>query len=96
VKIAQDRPQPASLTARGGLRRWEESGALTTTVNGDKRELRAGESLLIPRGAVHHHENPGAEPSRTLFVLNPGSIGRAYFMEIAKAVTVLAGLIRRG
>lgn len=59
---------------------------MTTTVNGEKREIRAGESLLIPRGAVHHHENLGGETSRTLFVLNPGSIGRAYFEEIAKAV----------
>ena len=63
------------------------AGALTTTVNGEKREIRAGESLLIPRGAVHHHENLGGETSRTLFVLNPGSIGRAYFEEIANAVS---------
>ena len=63
------------------------SGVLTTTVNGDKREVRAGDSVLIPRGAVHHHENLGAETSRTLFVLNPGSIGRAYFEEIANAVS---------
>ena len=63
------------------------SGALTTTVNGEKRQIRAGESLLIPRGAVHHHENLGSETSRTLFVLNPGSIGRAYFEEIANAVS---------
>lgn len=63
------------------------SGALTTTVDGRKREVRAGESVLIPRGAVHHHENLGGETSRTLFVLNPGSIGRAYFEEIAEAVS---------
>ena len=63
------------------------SGALTTTVNGEKREVRAGDSVLIPRGAVHHHENLGAETSHTLFVLNPGGIGRAYFEEIAKAVS---------
>ena len=63
------------------------SGALTTTVDGRKREVRAGESVLIPRGAVHHHENLGGETSRTLFVLNPGGIGRAYFEEIAEAVS---------
>ena len=63
------------------------SGALTTTVDGRKREVRAGESVLIPRGAVHHHENLGGETSRTLFVLNPGSIGRAYFEEMAEAVS---------
>ena len=63
------------------------SGALTTTGDGRKREVRAGESVLIPRGAVHQHENLGGETSRTLFVLNPGSIGRAYFEEIAEAVS---------
>ena len=39
------------------------SGALTTTVEGDKREVRAGESLLIPLGSVHHHENLSVETS---------------------------------
>jgi quercetin dioxygenase-like cupin family protein len=63
------------------------AGVLTTTVDGVKREVRAGESVLIPRGVVHHHETLGAETSRALFVLNPGSIGRAYFEEIAKAVS---------
>src|ERR1700733_1862026 len=59
------------------------SGALTTTVDGRKREVRAGESVLIPRGAVHHHENLGGETSRTLFVLNPRGIGRPYLDEVA-------------
>jgi quercetin dioxygenase-like cupin family protein len=63
------------------------SGALTTTVDGVKREVLPGDSIFIRRGAVHHHENLSGETSRTLFVLNPGSIGRAYFEEIAKAVS---------
>ena len=62
------------------------SGALTTTVNGEKRDVRAANSMIF-RAAVHHHENLGSETSRTLFVLNPGSIGRADFEEIAKAVS---------
>ena len=40
-----------------------------------------------PRGAVHHSENLHDETARALIVLNPGSIGRAYFEEIATAVS---------
>ena len=63
------------------------SGTLTGRVNGETHELRAGDCLRIPRGAVHHSENLHGETARALIVLNPGSIGRAYFEEIAKAVS---------
>jgi quercetin dioxygenase-like cupin family protein len=63
------------------------AGVLTTMVDGVKREVRPGDSVFIRRGAVHHHENLGGEISRTLFVLYPGGIGRAYFEEIATAVS---------
>ncbi|MBV8796144.1 MAG: cupin domain-containing protein [Hyphomicrobiales bacterium] len=63
------------------------SGTLTGQINGERRELRAGDCALIPRGAVHHAENLHSEAARALVVLNPGSIGRAYFEEIAKAVS---------
>jgi quercetin dioxygenase-like cupin family protein len=59
------------------------AGTLTTTIDGQKRELRAGESLLLPRGCVHMHENLHAETARALIVLTPGSIGRRYFEELA-------------
>jgi hypothetical protein len=51
------------------------SRALTTTVNGFKRESLAGASVLIPRCAVHRQGNLGAETSRTLSVLNPAASG---------------------
>jgi quercetin dioxygenase-like cupin family protein len=59
------------------------SGTLTTTVNGKRHELRAGDSVQIPRGAVHVHENLHGETARALVVLNPGSIGRGYFEAVA-------------
>jgi quercetin dioxygenase-like cupin family protein len=62
------------------------SGTFTSRVDGESHEIRAGDCLRIPRGAVHHHENIHGEAARALFVLNPGSIGRSYFEEIAKAV----------
>jgi quercetin dioxygenase-like cupin family protein len=63
------------------------SGTLTGRVDGEAHEIRAGDCLRIPRGAVHYSENVHDETARVLIVLNPGSIGRAYFEEIAKAVS---------
>lgn len=61
-------------------------GVLTSTVDGKRHELRNGDSLFIPRGSVHIHENLHAEPARVLGVLTPGSIGRCYFEEVAAVV----------
>jgi quercetin dioxygenase-like cupin family protein len=63
-------------------------GTLTMTLDGERRELRSGEVIFIPRGSVHHHENLHGETARALVVLTPGSIGRRYFEEIAEAVNV--------
>ncbi len=62
-------------------------GVLTSTVDGKRHELRRGDSLFVPRGAVHIHENLHAETARVLTVLTPGSVGRRYFEEIAEAVS---------
>ena len=63
-------------------------GMLTTTVGGQKREVRPGDTVFIPRGSVHHHENLHPGTARALVVLTPGSIGRRYFEEVAEAVNV--------
>jgi quercetin dioxygenase-like cupin family protein len=62
-------------------------GTLTTTVDGQKHEIRPGDCVLIPRGAVHIHENLHPVTARALVVLNPGSIGRRYFEETAQEVS---------
>jgi quercetin dioxygenase-like cupin family protein len=61
-------------------------GVLTVTIEGSRRELRAGDALFIPRGRVHHHENLHDGLSRSLVVITPGTIGREYFEEIGEAV----------
>src|ERR1051326_2689618 len=48
--------------------------------------LRAGDSIVIPRGRPHHHENRDAAIARALVVLTPGTISRRYFEEIAAVV----------
>ena len=64
-------------------------GTLTTTVDGQKRPIAAGETVFIPRGSVHHHENVDQGRARGLIVMTPGSIGRRYFEEIAREVNVV-------
>ena len=61
-------------------------GTTTTTLDGHKHELRAGQSLFVPRGSVHTHENLHSDTARSLIVMTPGTIGRRYFEEVAREV----------
>ncbi len=63
-------------------------GILTVTVDGTVQELTPGEALFIPRGSVHHHENLHPDLSRSLVVITPGTITRAYFEELAAVINV--------
>lgn len=63
-------------------------GSLTTTLDGDPHEVRPGDTVFIPRGQVHHHENRHPDLARALIVLTPGLIGRRYFEEMAAEVNV--------
>lgn len=40
----------------------------------------AGSFVLIPRGVVHTHSNPGATPNRFLIIFSPGGM-EEYFVE---------------
>ena len=68
--------------------RYEETiygvrGTTTWTVDGATTEVGPGEALCIPRGAVHHFENTGAEDATALAVVTPGLLGPSYFRELA-------------
>ncbi len=63
-------------------------GTVTTTLDGQRHELRKGDSLLLPRGSIHTHENLHDDTARALIVMTPGSIGRRYFEELAAEVNV--------
>lgn len=58
-------------------------GTLRYTVSGETRDLRAGDSMATPRGAVHAFSNPHATTTRAL-VVNTPDIGAAYFCEVAE------------
>jgi quercetin dioxygenase-like cupin family protein len=63
-------------------------GVLTVTIDGRKTELAVGEAVFIPRGSVHHHENPHGATARVLVAITPGTIGRVYFEEMAEVINV--------
>jgi quercetin dioxygenase-like cupin family protein len=46
-------------------------GELTARVEGDERRLRTGDTLDIPRRAVHQMWNAGAQPARVLWRTSP-------------------------
>lgn len=61
-------------------------GTTTYTVDGRKHQLRRGDHLLVPRGAVHHFINVDEGDARALIMLTPGKITPRFFREIAEAV----------
>ena len=63
-------------------------GVFTMTVDGEPHEIAPGDSLFVGRGRIHHFSNPSPTTARVLAVLNPGSIGKQYFEEIALEVNV--------
>jgi quercetin dioxygenase-like cupin family protein len=58
------------------------SGVLTMTLEGKAIDLGPGNSLYIPRGAVHGFENPHADMAKVLAVITPGIFGLPYFRDL--------------
>lgn len=61
-------------------------GVATYTVDGKTIELHAGDSLFIPRGAVHAFANKTEETIEFLCVITPGLFGPDYFKDIAEVI----------
>lgn len=57
-------------------------GTLRYSVDGEVKDLAAGESAFTPKGAVHGFSNPFSTPGRALVVLSP-DIGAQYFRDVA-------------
>ncbi len=60
-------------------------GTLRYSVDAETRDLKPGEWMSTPRGAVHHFSNQAAETARVLVILTP-DIGEEYFREVAGVV----------
>ena len=66
-------------------------GVLTWTVEGTSIDVRAGEALLIPRGAVHQFANTAEVDAKALAIVTPGVLGPEYFREVAAVLDGAAG-----
>ncbi len=66
-------------------------GVLTWTVEDVPIEVGPGETLFIPRGAVHKFDNTDDVDAKSLAVVTPGILGPDYFREVAAILDASAG-----
>jgi mannose-6-phosphate isomerase-like protein (cupin superfamily) len=59
------------------------NGIATWTINGEEIQVKPGQLLTIPRGAVHSHTNLHNDTARMVCLLTPGLLGPEYFRELA-------------
>jgi quercetin dioxygenase-like cupin family protein len=83
-----DVPAGTTLPAAHSHDGYEETiygleGVMTWTVDGNATEIGPGDTLCIPRGAVHQFDNPYDTDAKTLAIVTPGILGPDYFREVA-------------
>jgi len=61
------------------------AGTLRYSVDGETRDLRPGDWMHTPKGAVHAFSNPHQETARALIVLTP-DVGAQYFRDVGDVV----------
>ena len=66
-------------------------GVTTWTVDGKQIDVRPGQALCIPRGAVHRFDNHGSQDAKALCVITPAAIGPQYFRDAAAVINAAAG-----
>ena len=86
-----DVPAGAKVAAAHSHDGYEETiygleGVLTWTIEGSAIDVRPGEALCIPRGAVHQFDNTREVDARALAIVTPGILGPDYFREVAAIV----------
>jgi quercetin dioxygenase-like cupin family protein len=91
VPGAQRLPAPAHSHDHYEETIYGIDGALTWTVNGKQIEVGPGQTLCIPRGAVHRFDNNGNDDVKALCVITPAAIGPQYFREAFEVVNAAAG-----
>ncbi len=83
-----DVPAGAKLPAAHSHDGYEETiygleGVLTWTVDGTPTDIGPGETLFIPRGAVHQFDNAYDIDAKALAIVTPGILSPDYFREVA-------------
>lgn len=76
--------------------RYEETiygieGVLTWTVDGKPIDVAPGQTLCIPRGAVHRFDNNTTLNAKVLCMVTPAAIGPQFFREAAEVVRAAVG-----
>lgn len=66
-------------------------GVLTWTVDGQQIEVRPGQALCIPRGAIHRFDNNELQDAKALCLITPAAIGPQYSREAAEVINAAAG-----
>lgn len=61
-------------------------GVLTFTVDGKRTAISSGDTLFIPRGAVHGFDNLGNVNAKILATITPALIGPEYFKDTAEII----------
>jgi len=62
------------------------NGVATWTVDGEVRQLRPGERLVIPRGITHSMKNLHDGIARMICMHTPGAMGPEFFREITQHI----------
>jgi quercetin dioxygenase-like cupin family protein len=91
-----DVPAGAKVAAAHSHDGYEETiygleGVLTWTLGGTATDIGPGETLFIPRGAVHHFDNTGDVDAKALAIVTPGVLGPDFFREVAAVLDAAAG-----
>lgn len=66
-------------------------GTLTWTVDGKRIDVGPGQTLCIPRGAIHRFDNHGTQDVKALCVITPAALGPDYFRESADVINAAGG-----
>lgn len=66
-------------------------GVLTWTVDGRQIEVGPGQTLCIPRGAIHRFDNDGMGAAKALCIITPAAIGPDFFRESAEVINEATG-----
>ena len=65
-------------------------GVVTWTIDGKAYEVGPGQSVCIPRGAVHHFENFGGKDAKQLVIISPAVLGPGLFRDSRDALNAAA------
>jgi mannose-6-phosphate isomerase-like protein (cupin superfamily) len=72
-------PPPAHFHPAQDERFEVLEGAMRVRVDGEERDLEAGDEMEIGRGQVHQMWNPGSEPARVRWVTTPAGRTEQWF-----------------